>query len=1078
MPTGPTETSFVSHAHFDHLATHKRIITSAGTARLMAARMPGEREEIVMPFRQPFAFGDTELTLFPAGHIFGSAMLLARREGESLLYTGDFKLRPGRSAELCEPPRADVVIMETTFGLPRYVFPPTSEVLAAIIKFCRQTLEDGEVPVLFGYSLGKSQEILSSLADAELPVMLHPQTAKMTRIYEELGQSFPAYRAFALSEVAGHVVVCPPQANQSSWLRKIKPRRTAAITGWASDPAAIYRYQCDAAFPLSDHADYADLLKFVELVQPKRVFTVHGHVEEFARTLRDRGIESWALGVDNQLEISMAELNRAPLKVGGGEPIPAAVEDKNLLDPDESLAFARVGEKIAATTRKLEKVDLLKSYFAALSPKSLGPAAVAFTGRPFPSSDGRTLNLGWAIIKAALLAISGTSEADYRATYRRYSDTGGHGAGYFAGPHNARAVAGFRLAALFRRAGSDARTARQENAAAGAAGEARSPRREILLKIITGDLRIGLKEGLVEEGAWSRKRSRPRLPARPRPFARPTCSAVISARRPAAARDNTLEKLELRTFNPIHFMLASPEPTSEAIVERLGDPIWIEEKYDGIRCQIHKEGARVELYSRETAPHHRPVPRSRRHRAENSRRLHRRRRTARVAGRSRAPFRRIAKRLGRKGDDLFLGAEVPVSLWLYDLIGVGGKSLLKLPLRERRSRLDALPLVDRIERAPYRQVSGASAVEAAFLQARQRGNEGLMAKGPGIDLSARPARSGLAEVEEGLRNARCGGGRVEWGHGKRRGVLSDYTFAIRDEATGALLPVGKAYSGLTDAEIAQYTEFFHPAHARGARALSHRAAGRGAGSRVRHDPAKRATCLGLRAAVSADPAHPRRQARERDRHAGPLPPTCRAGAARLGRPARLPRHDFPGRKRGPACAPMSRVQAFDVLRQKQLPLIYIVGTLILVVLTVIATMDGMPDASLGFGAAALFSAAFEWWNWNRPAPPRRAEPRTVNPPAGKVRRGFAVASSGAPTGRAGENQTRDRARRTAAPAGRELDNRAAKPAQERPERAARFHQHGAEEKHREKIKPTTIESPVQAFAKNGAKTGAGSWLDS
>jgi len=97
----PTDTSFVSHAHFDHLASHKRIITSAGTARLMAARLPGEREEIVEPFRQPFAFADAELTLFPAGHIFGSAMLLAKREGEALLYTGDFKLRPGRSAERC-----------------------------------------------------------------------------------------------------------------------------------------------------------------------------------------------------------------------------------------------------------------------------------------------------------------------------------------------------------------------------------------------------------------------------------------------------------------------------------------------------------------------------------------------------------------------------------------------------------------------------------------------------------------------------------------------------------------------------------------------------------------------------------------------------------------------------------------------------------------------------------------------------------------------------------------------------------------------------------------------------------------
>jgi DNA ligase-1 len=818
----PADTSFVSHAHFDHLAKHRRIITSAGTARLMATRLPGEREEIVEPFRQPFAFADAELTLHPAGHIFGSAMLLATREGESLLYTGDFKLRPGRSAERCEPPRADVVIMETTFGLPRYVFPPTADVLAAIIKFCRQTLEDGEVPVLFGYSLGKSQEILSSLADAALPVMLHPQTVKMTRIYEELGQTFPPYRPFTLTEVAGHVVVCPPQANQSAWLRKIKPRRTVAITGWANDPAAIYRYQCDAAFPLSDHADYADLLHFVELVRPKRVFTVHGYVEEFARTLRGRGIEAWALGVDNQLEISMAELNRPSVAAGlgprpvgeatepaetsdspatGVEPTPATPETAPL-DPNETRAFATVGEKIGATTRKLEKVDLLKNYFAALAPDALGPAAIAFTGKPFPSADGRTLNCGWAIIKAALLAISSMSEADYRATYQRYSDTGDTAQAILHGhtTHEPWPVADWprffgELAAtrgpLDKKTLLQARLARLDPLAA-----------KFLLKIITGDLRIGLKEGLVEE-AIAAAFERPPEAIREGNMLSGDLGATARA-----AREGTLEKLELRTFNPIHFMLASPEPTAEAIVERLGDPIWVEEKYDGIRCQVHKEGARVEFYSRELrritgqfpdlAARVREIPADFIADGEL---------LAWQEGRA-LPFAELQKRLGRKGDDFFLGAEVPVSLWLYDLIGVGGRSLLKLPLRERRAQLDALPLVPRIERAPFQQVSGAAAVEAAFLQARRRGNEGLMAKDPtSIYL---PGRRGLAwlKLKKAYATLDVVVVGVEWGHGKRRHVLSDYTFAIRDESTGALLPVGKAYSGLTDAEIAHYTEFF------------------------------------------------------------------------------------------------------------------------------------------------------------------------------------------------------------------------------------------------------------------------------
>ena len=812
----PTETSFVSHAHFDHLATHKRIITSAGTARLMATRMPGEREEIVLPFGQPYLFRETELTLYPAGHIFGSAMLLARREGESLLYTGDFKLRAGRSAERCETPRADVVIMETTFGLPRYVFPPTADVLAAIIKFCRQTLEDGEVPVLFGYSLGKSQEILSSLAEAALPIMLHPQTAKMTRIYEELGQTFPAHRPFALSEVAGHVVVCPPQANQSSWLRKIKPRRTAAITGWASDPAAIYRYQCDAAFPLSDHADYADLLRFVELVQPKRVLTVHGSTEEFARTLRERGIEAWALGKDNQLEIAMAELNRGPVRksvavgttpeatdAGQAGSQPTAIGPvAATFDANESLAFADVAEKIGATTRKLEKVALLKSYFATLTPEALGPAAVAFTGKPFPSADGRTLNCGWAIIKAALLALSGTSEADYRATYHRYSDTGDTAQAILLGhtTHEPWAVADWprffgELAAtrgpLDKKTLLQARLARLDPLAG-----------KYLLKIITGDLRIGLKEGLVEEALAA---AFDRAPEAIREANMLSGDLGEAAR---AARAGTLDKLELRTFNPIHFMLASPEPTAEAIVERLGDPVWVEEKYDGIRCQVHKEGGRVEFYSRElrriTAQFPDLAARARKIPADfiaDGELL------AWQDGRA-LPFAELQKRLGRQGDDLFLGAEVPVSLWLYDLLGFEGKSLLKQPLRERRAQLDALPLVPRIERAPIQRVSGAGAVEAAFLQARKRGNEGLMAKDPASIYL--PGRRGLAwlKLKKAYATLDVVVVGVEWGHGKRRSVLSDYTFAIRDESNDALLPVGKAYSGLTDVEIAQYTEFF------------------------------------------------------------------------------------------------------------------------------------------------------------------------------------------------------------------------------------------------------------------------------
>ena len=301
------ERSFVSHAHSDHIARHKEILCTPATARFLHARMPGRRVVTELPFGRPHAleFGVTA-TLHPAGHILGSSqILLESAEHGSLLYTGDFKLRPGLAAETCATPRADVLVMETTFGLPRYVFPPETEVIAQLVAFCRQAVAEGATPALLCYSLGKSQEVLCALATAGLPVMLHAETLRLTRLYEKLGVSFPAFREFDLREVGGHVVICPPHA--SGLLSRVPAVRTAVVTGWALDSGAIYRHRCTAAFPLSDHADFPSLLRFVELVQPKRVLTLHGFAREFATTLRARGVDALALGHANQLEFSLRQ---------------------------------------------------------------------------------------------------------------------------------------------------------------------------------------------------------------------------------------------------------------------------------------------------------------------------------------------------------------------------------------------------------------------------------------------------------------------------------------------------------------------------------------------------------------------------------------------------------------------------------------------------------------------------------------------------------------------------------------------------------------------------------------------------
>ncbi|ATC62791.1 DNA ligase [Nibricoccus aquaticus] len=829
----PVERSFVSHAHFDHLAPHKEILCSEGTARLMRARMNTERREHVIPFghTEPLT-PDTTVTLHPAGHIYGSAQsLLAHADHGTLLYTGDFKLRRGLSAEPCATPHADVLIMETTFGRPQYVFPPTEKILADIAAFCRAALEDNETPVLFGYSLGKSQELLSGLAAAKLPVMLHPQTHKLTQIYEELGLTFPPYCEFSAAELSGHVVICPPQAAQSPFLKKIRARRTAMITGWALDPGAIFRYQCDAAFPLSDHADFPDLLRFVELVAPKRVLTLHGFSSDFARTLRDRGIEAWAINQDNQLEMPLAvsaPITNYELQTPSDSPsipspdlrettpsdipsdLPTTRYPLLATSPSDLTSFATTADRIRAIPSKLEKIALLRDYLVSLpSEEDAALAAVFFTGRPFPQSDPRTLNIGWSLLRRAILEVTRLNVADFKQTYLRYSDSGDTAEALLTGrttpePFTLSETADF-FAALAAARGPAAkldlfqtRLARLTPAAA-----------KYLIKIITTDLRIGLKEGLVEE-AIAAATSRPLESVREANMLSGDLAQVVRA-----ARRDELASISLRIFHPLQFMLASPEPTAEAILERLTPPVWLEEKYDGIRCQLHKQGPCVELFSRDLHNITAQFPDLARAAASlpadvilDGELL------AWRDGRA-LPFAELQKRLGRKGgDDFFLGQEIPISFSTYDLLWLNGNSLLKSPLQDRRTALESILnssfLIHNsaLYLAPVKPAQTAGEIDAAFLASRQRGNEGLMAKDPQSPYT--PGRRGLAwlKLKKAYATLDVVVTGVEYGHGKRRGVLSDYTFAIRDDATGALLTVGKAYSGLTDAEIAQYTEHF------------------------------------------------------------------------------------------------------------------------------------------------------------------------------------------------------------------------------------------------------------------------------
>jgi len=301
------ERVFVSHAHADHIAAHDQVLMSAATSLFMRTRLPGKRTETILEFGQKLEMGHQDiqfhLTMLPAGHILGSSMAFIEAEGESLLYTGDFKLRESLAAEKCVAPHADVLIMETTFGLPHYRFPAEASVRAEIVKFCTDALAEGATPILHGYSLGKSQEILRGLEGTNLPIMLQRDVRKMTRLYEKLGMQFPAHEAFEPESAQGKVIICPPGSLTTMQKVALGKRRSAAITGWAMDSSCRFRSGTDTAFPLSDHADYDELLELVRLVQPRKVFTVHGFAREFAADLRKLGVDAVAPGWHEQLAL-------------------------------------------------------------------------------------------------------------------------------------------------------------------------------------------------------------------------------------------------------------------------------------------------------------------------------------------------------------------------------------------------------------------------------------------------------------------------------------------------------------------------------------------------------------------------------------------------------------------------------------------------------------------------------------------------------------------------------------------------------------------------------------------------------
>ncbi len=293
-PKKPPESglSFVSHAHLDHIRSSfygKRVIASDETVRL--AR---ERGFNINNYSEQ----DEDIETFDAGHILGSRAILI---DNSIFYTGDFALRPRAFLESGKAAKCDVLIMETTFGSPEYIFPPVGRVFEQTNRLIAEMFAKGVPVVLMGYPLGKSQ-ILSYYFSFWDPVYVYESVAKMNNVHTELGVSLGTnFKNYEEAKEKGllnrkpWVLLCPLMSGRNKFVKELKEKYGAvlvAFSGWACRPGYKNAMSVDYAFPVSDHCDFSELYQLVKQCSPKKVITVHGQNSVFAAFLQKQGYDA------------------------------------------------------------------------------------------------------------------------------------------------------------------------------------------------------------------------------------------------------------------------------------------------------------------------------------------------------------------------------------------------------------------------------------------------------------------------------------------------------------------------------------------------------------------------------------------------------------------------------------------------------------------------------------------------------------------------------------------------------------------------------------------------------------------
>jgi DNA ligase-1 len=486
------------------------------------------------------------------------------------------------------------------------------------------------------------------------------------------------------------------------------------------------------------------------------------------------------------------------------------------------LDFATVAERIAATTKRLEKAALLGEYFSALNDDDLARAARYFAGYLFSLRDQRVVNVGGAMLLSASLAVT---DADENALRTKLVETGDFGdAVHDFWPNTAPASLTLLQVskALEELASTSGSKAKLALVIALLQQATTPPEGKYLVKLLSGDLRVGLREGAVEDAVARLFKA---------DLAQVQWANMLTGdigETAVLARHNRLGEAQMRLFHPLKFMLATPAADLTEVARVMPNTFYVEDKYDGIRAQAHVgqieetgpvhgtiiNGRRAALFSRtlDEITHSFPdlLPALAELLPPGADGLIFDGEIVPLRGEQIGPFQDLQKRLGRKTPTEEILRTIPVAFVVYDALYGPDHVRLEEPFSTRRAWLESLPFDNnRLRLAPSRVFDSVAPLDDEFDAARQRGNEGLMVKAPASTYKPGKRGRDWLKIKRAIATLDVVVTSVEVGNGRRSKVLSDFTFAVRAaEDDPTLLNVGKAYSGLTDAEIAELSEWF------------------------------------------------------------------------------------------------------------------------------------------------------------------------------------------------------------------------------------------------------------------------------